>query len=276
MPQQVRAGLCARQGDEGGCSVLLCAHRRVHTHTHMHTFASFLTGTCACGCAHTHATVLKCKSAPAPTPRRICMLVQESLASQAAAVRQADSATHEAAAREASLDRLSARLAEETAKASALRQDLAAITQQHVRWWAGGQDSHKQLWKKRGWEGGGRCPVPCVHASRGGMKERPLAGGWEGGELHLCSGCIALAAVHCTQRSACIFGCGLPLLWRAGPTDYVQWYTGRPGGARTWAGPLVCGPAGEGAPAPTCPPLHVSPWPRRSKSWMPRRACWAS
>lgn len=57
----------------------------------------------------------------------------ESLASQAAAVRQADSATHEAAAREASLDRLSARLAEETAKSSSLRQDLAALTQQHVK-----------------------------------------------------------------------------------------------------------------------------------------------
>eukprot|EP00967_Tisochrysis_lutea_P070854 scaffold93705_cov19-Tisochrysis_lutea.AAC.1 len=57
--------------------------------------------------------------------------VRESLASQAAAVRQADSATHEAAAREASLDRLSARLAEETAKSSSLRQDLAALTQQH-------------------------------------------------------------------------------------------------------------------------------------------------
>lgn len=57
---------------------------------------------------------------------------QDSLASQAAAVRQADSATHEAANREAALDRLSARLAEESSKSSALRQDLAVITQQHV------------------------------------------------------------------------------------------------------------------------------------------------
>ncbi|KAF5827433.1 hypothetical protein DUNSADRAFT_679 [Dunaliella salina] len=57
----------------------------------------------------------------------------ESLASQAAAARQADSATHEATVREASLDRLSARLAEETAKSSSLRQDLAAVTQQHVK-----------------------------------------------------------------------------------------------------------------------------------------------
>lgn len=60
------------------------------------------------------------------------MYSQDSLASQAAAVRQADSATHEAAARDAVLDRLTARLAEESAKASALRQDLAAITQQQV------------------------------------------------------------------------------------------------------------------------------------------------
>jgi hypothetical protein len=59
-------------------------------------------------------------------------LVQECLSAQAAAARQAETCGHDAAQATAAVDRLTARLAEETAKTTALRQDLAAITQQQV------------------------------------------------------------------------------------------------------------------------------------------------
>ncbi len=60
------------------------------------------------------------------------MRAQDALTSQAAAARQAETTSHEAAQRASALDRVSTRLAEETAKTSALRQDLAALTQQQV------------------------------------------------------------------------------------------------------------------------------------------------
>jgi hypothetical protein len=93
---------------------------------------------CQCSCNTQHPTPTNKHTAPTPvcTPfnHNCCKFLcpQESLATQAATARQADTAAHQAAAREASLDRMSGRVAEEGQKTAALRHDLAAMTQQHV------------------------------------------------------------------------------------------------------------------------------------------------
>lgn len=60
-------------------------------------------------------------------------LMQESVSAQHLASRQAESARHELGHKDVHLDKLSARLSEEQAKTTQLRQELANITQQQVK-----------------------------------------------------------------------------------------------------------------------------------------------